>query len=332
MTQRTTCLTLEHLPRKPRRQALRQSLELGLALLCSAAAGPSLAADVWPSKPLRIIVGYASGSSPDVQARLLAEPLAQALGQAVVVENRPGAGGNIGADAIAKAQDGHTIGVIGNGPLTSSPFLYAQLPYNPTADFAPIALIGSAPLVWVTAISQLQSEGDKQAYGSVGAGSGGHLGMELIKQALKIQPLHVPFNGGPAILNAMLGGQVQMALLPTSTVNPLLQAGKLDALAVSSAQRSPLAPTLASMQEIGAKGVNIEVWNAVMAPARMPADHQARLSQALEKILTMREMRQKLFLQGWRVDDVSAQGLALRIQQDTRNYRDIIERNRIKID
>jgi tripartite-type tricarboxylate transporter receptor subunit TctC len=227
--------------------------------------------------------------------------------------------------------------------LTSSPFLYAKLPYNPATDFAPIALIGSAPLVWVTAksstersvaasISQLQSEGDKQAYGSVGAGSGGHLGMELIKQALRIQPLHVPFNGGPAILNAMLGGQVQMALLPTSTVNPLLQAGKLEALAVSSAQRSPLAPTLASMEEIGAKGVNIEVWNAVMAPARLPAEHQARLSHELEKILTTRDMRQKLFLQGWRVDDVSAKGLAQRIQHDTRTYRDIIERNHIKID
>jgi tripartite-type tricarboxylate transporter receptor subunit TctC len=329
--------------RPPYPHGLLRLLGFALAGVGLAAAGPSLAAETWPAKPLRIIVGYASGSSPDVQARLLAEPLSRALGQAVVVENRPGAGGNIGADVIAKAEDGHTIGLIGNGPLTSSPFLYAKLPYNPATDFAPIALIGSAPLVWVTTksttersvaaiISQLQSEGDKQAYGSVGAGSGGHLGMELIKQALKIQPLHVPFNGGPAILNAMLGGQVQMALLPTSTVNPLLQAGKLEALAVSSAQRSPLAPTLASMEEIGAKGVNIEVWNAVMAPARMPAEHQARLSQELEKILSTREMRQKLFLQGWRVDDVSAKGLAQRIQHDTRSYRDIIERNRIQID
>ena len=318
-------------------------IHLALTFFSVLWAWPSVASEAWPSKPLRLIVGYASGSSPDVQARLLAEPLSKALGQSVVVENRPGAGGNIGADAIAKAEDGHTIGVIGNGPLTSSPFLYAKLPYNPATDFAPIALIGSAPLVWVTtkssmertaaaSIAQMQAEGDKQAYGSVGAGSGGHLGMELIKQALKIQPLHVPFNGGPAILNAMLGGQVQMALLPTSTVFPLLQAGKLEALAVSSAKRSPLAPTLASMEEIGAKGVNIEVWNAVMAPARMPAAHQLRLSQELDKILSTREMREKLFAQGWRVDDDSAKSLALRIQQDTRSYRDIIERNRIQID
>lgn len=315
-------------------------------VLAMALAWTGLAAqanDGWPIKPIRIIVGYPAGSSPDVQARLIAEPLARALGQSVVVENKPGASSNIAADAIAKAEDGHTVGVLGNGPLTSSKFLYAKLPYDPSTDFAPIALIGTAPLVWVTAkpaaersvasfISQLKADGDKQAYGSVGAGSGGHLGMELLKQALGIGPIHVPFNGGPAILNAILGGQVQMTLLPASTVIPLVQAGKLEAVAVSSAKRTPLAPTLPSMEEIGAKGINIEVWNAVMAPARMPAAHQARLSQALEKILNAREIRQKLFLQGWKVDDASAKGLAARIQQDTKTYQDIIVRNQIRID
>ena len=125
-------------------------------LLALAALGVSVAqaqvqvADAWPTKPIRMIVGYPSGSSPDIQARMLAEPLAKALGQPVVVENKPGASGNIGAEMIAKADDGHTIGVIGNGPLTSSKFLYAKLAYDPAKDFAPIALIGAAPLVWVT--------------------------------------------------------------------------------------------------------------------------------------------------------------------------------------
>lgn len=325
------------------RQALIRTRQCAVTLLLGLTTLTSQANEVWPTKTIRIIVGYPAGSSPDVQARMLAEPLARALGQSVVVENKPGASSNIGADAIAKAEDGHTIGVIGNGPLTSSKFLYAKLPYDPSTDFAPIALIGTAPLVWVTAkpaaersvaafISQLKADGDKQAYGSVGAGSGGHLGMELLKQALGIQPIHVPFNGGPPILNAIIGGQVQMSLLPASTVAPLVQAGKLEAVAVSSAKRTPLAPTLPSMQEIGAQGVNIEVWNAVMAPARMPAAHQAKLSQALEKILNTREMRQKLFLQGWKVDDPSAKALAQRIQQDTQIYRDIIARNKIKID
>ena len=319
------------------------SIQCVVALLATGAYLATQAADAWPIKSIRIIVGYPAGSSPDVQARLIAEPLARALGQSVVVENKPGASGNIGADAIAKAEDGHTIGVIGNGPLTSSKFLYAKLPYDPATDFAPIALIGTAPLVWVTAkpaaernvaslISQLKADGDKQAYGSVGAGSGSHLGMELLKQALGIQPIHVPFNGGPPILNAIIGEQVQMTLLPSSTVTPLVQAGKLEAVAVTSAKRTPLAPTLPSMEEIGAKGVNIEVWNAVMAPAHMPAAHQARLSQALEKILSSREIRQKLFLQGWKVDDPGAKGLSARIKQDTKTYQDIISRNKIKVD
>lgn len=300
------------------------------------------ATDAWPTKPIRMVVGYPSGSSPDIQARLLAEPLSKALGQPVIVDNKPGASGNIGADFVAKAEDGHTIGVIGNGPLTSSRFLYAKLPYDPLRDFAPIALIGSAPLVWVTAkstdgvtadqfIKQVRGEGDKLAYGSIGAGSGGHLGVELLKSALGINPLHVPFNGGPAILNAIMGGQVQMALLPLSTVMPLVQSGKLEAIAITSAKRSPLAPTLSSMEELGAKGVNIEVWNAVMAPAKMPVGYQARLSAELEKILGSREIRQKLFLQGWRVEDTSPKGLAQRIKHDTASYGDVIARNKIKL-
>ena len=235
-------------------QQLMRLVPRALAAFLGLTALSAQAADAWPVKPIRIIVGFAAGSSPDVQARLIAEPLARALGQSVVVDNRPGAGSTIGADAVAKADDGHTIGVIGNGPLTSSKFLYAKLPYDPATDFAPIALIGTAPLVWVTAkpatersvasfISQLRAEGDKQAYGSVGAGSGGHLGMELLKQELGIAPIHVPFNGGPAILNAIIGGQVQMTLLPASTVSALVQAGKLEALAVTSAKRTPLAPS-----------------------------------------------------------------------------------------
>ncbi|HSV84215.1 MAG TPA: tripartite tricarboxylate transporter substrate binding protein [Ramlibacter sp.] len=317
------------------------SLALGLGL-CHAAMAQ--AGGTWPTKPIRMIVGYPAGSSPDVQARLLTEPLSKALGQPVVVENKPGAGGNIGADLIAKADDGHTIGIVGNGPLTSSKYLYPKLPYDPIKDLAPVALVGSAPLVWTVAkpaqgtvtasryIEQARREGDRLAYGSIGAGSGGHLGMELLKLRLGIKPLHVPFNGGPAILNAIVGQQVQMTLLPASTVMPLVQAGKLDAIAVTSAQRSPLAPTLPAMEELGAKGVNIEVWNAVMAPAKMQPAHLARLRTELEKIIGARDMRQKLLAQGWRVDDVSAKALAQRIQQDSAVYADVIARNNIRLD
>ena len=317
-------------------RAALAALSLSAPLLAGAQAG-------WPSKPIRLVVGYPAGSSPDIQARLLAEPLAKALGQSVVVDNKPGASGNIGADLIAKADDGHTIGIVGNGPLTSSKFLYAKLPYDPLKDLAPIVLIGAAPLVWVvpkTALAgsvdeylkQVRASGTTLAYGSTGPGSGGHLGMELVKQQLGFNPLHVPFSGGPPILNAMMGGQVQLSLLPAVTVMPMVQSGKLAAIAVSSAKRSPLAPELASMEEIGAKGVNIEVWNAIMAPAKMPAAHQARLNTELAAILNAREMRQKLFAQGWRVGDTSAAALAQRIKSDTAVYGSVIAEKGIKLD
>lgn len=329
----------------PRHHRLRLAkAAAAVAATLSLAPWPSLAqtSPAWPQKPIRMIVAYPAGSSPDMQARLLTEPLSQALGQPVVVENRPGASGNIGTDLIAKATDGHTIGVVGNGPLTSSPFLYTKLPYEPMKDLAPMALIGTAPLVWAIPksttprhaaqyVQQFRTEGDRLTYGSIGPGSGGHLGMELLKQNLGIAPLHIPFTGGPAILNAMMGGHVNMTLLPASTVAPLVQAGKLETIAVTSAKRSPLAPTLPSLEEIGVKGVNIEVWNAVMAPASLPTEAQAKLSAALGKILNSREVRQKLLLQGWYVDDASAKGLRERIQRDTAVYKDIIARNNIRI-
>jgi tripartite-type tricarboxylate transporter receptor subunit TctC len=299
--------------------------------------------EAWPSRPIRLIVGYPAGSSPDVQARLLADPLGKALGQPVVVDNKPGASGNIGADLTSKATDNHTIGLIGNGPLTSSRFLYTKLPYDPQKDLAPIALIGAAPLVWVAPkadaagsvqdyIKRVRAGGDKLAYGSIGAGSGSHLAMELLKENLGIHPLHVPFTGGPPILNAMMGGQVQMTLLPAVTVMPLVQSGKLAAVAVTSAKRSPLAPDLPAMEEIGAKGTNIEVWNAVMAPASMPAAQQARLAKELGKILESREIRQKLFLQGWRADDSSPAAVAKRIKSDTAIYGDLIARKGLRLE
>jgi tripartite-type tricarboxylate transporter receptor subunit TctC len=179
------------------------------------------------------------------------------------------AAGRTGAIGRAKADDGHTVGIIGNGPLTSSRFLYTKLAYDPIKDFAPIALVGSAPLVWVAPksavtgsvadyIKSVQAGGDKINYGSIGAGSGGHLAMELIKERLGLQAVHVPFAGGPAILNGMLGGQIQITLLPGSTVAPLVQSGKLAAIAVSTSERSPLEPDLPSMTEIGAKGIKLD--------------------------------------------------------------------------
>jgi len=323
-----------------RRTALQATITaLSLTLL----SGVTHAADSWPSKPLKIIVGFSAGSSPDVQARLIAEPLSKLLAQPVVVENRPGASGNLGAAAIAKATDGHTFGIIGNGPLTSSKFLYRNLPYDPQQDFAPIALVGAAPLVWVIAkdskistaaqfIAHARAQGEKIAYGSVGVGSGTHLAVELLKPALGIQPLHIPYNGGPSVVTALAGGEIHMALLPASTAQPLIDADKITAIAATSRTTSPLAPTLHGMEDIGAQGVHIEVWNAVMAPASMPHAHQHKLAEAVRKVVESEDVRQKLLEQGWRVENPSAAALFQRMEADTQMYKTIIEKEGIQLD
>ena len=325
------------------RRKILSALTLGTTLAALSASMSVVAQDKWPTRPIRLICGYPAASSPDLQARLLAEPLSKALGVPVVVENKPGAGGNIGADLLAKTTDDHTIAIIGNGPLTSAPFLYAKLPYAPAKDFVPIALVGSAPLVWVAPksavtgspadyVKSVKAAGDKANYGSIGAGSGGHLGMELISETLGLKPVHVPFPGGPQILNAILAGDVQMTLLPESTVAPHIKSGKLAAIAVSTTERTPLAPEIASMKEIGAPGINVEVWNAIMAPAKMPAAHQQKLNAEIGKILNTKEIKDKLDQYGWKVEDTSQKSLADRIARDTDLYGKLIKAKGYKLD
>ncbi len=189
----------------------RRTVLAGAATLVAlATSGASLAqaADAWPSKPLRIVVGFPAGSSPDLTARALAEPLEKALGQPVVVDNRVGAGGNIGADAVAKATDGHTIGLMINGNMTIARLLNPGVRYDPLKDLAPVSLVGVAPLVLTAPagapgadarafLDAARSAGDKWSYGSPGVGTVGHIGMELLKSRAGIAPVHVPYPGYP---------------------------------------------------------------------------------------------------------------------------------------
>ena len=199
-----------------------------LLLAALAAAAPrAQAADApaagWPVQPVKLMVGFPGGPSPDLTARALAEPLAAALGQPVIVENKPGAGGNIAAAQVARAADGHTLGIAINGNLTTAPLLYRKLAYNPAKDLAPISLLTTAPAVLVAPaglpggkefLQKARQEGERWNYGSVGAGSIAHLGVELIKARLPgFNPLHVPYNGQPAVITALIGGQIQMGLM-----------------------------------------------------------------------------------------------------------------------
>jgi tripartite-type tricarboxylate transporter receptor subunit TctC len=296
----------------------------------------------WPSQTVRMVVGFPAGSSPDLTARALAEPLAKALGQSVIVENKVGAGGNIAADFVAKATDGHTLGLMINGNMTIARILNPKVPYDPLKDLAPISLIGKAPLVLTVPtnapgqsaaqwLSEAQKAGDKLSYASPGVGTVAHLGMELLKTKAGISPVHVPDPGNPQIITAMLGGQVQMALLPPAMSAAQVSSGKLRAIGSSSSGRSPVAAEVPSLTEIGVKDYQLEIWNALAAPASMSPAVASKLSAVVSDIVRTPEMRARLFQQGWQVVGSSPEGLRHRIEADTKALGEIIRNQKIEV-
>ena len=299
------------------------------------------AAANWPTRTVRLMVGFPGGSTPDMAARTLAEPLSRVLGQPVIVENRPGASGNIAADLVAKATDDHTLGVVINGNLTSAKMLYSKLPYDPARDFTPISLLATAPLVLVAPVNQpsgsdfflaARNGGDKWNYGSVGNGSVGHLGMELLKtKAGNLAAVHVPYQGNPQVITALLGGQIQMALVPPGIALPQVKAGKLKAIGLTSS-RSALASEIPSLSEADVRNFNLEVWTALVGPARLSKTAQARLAQEVPRIIRDNDTRQKLFNQGWQAVGTAPEGLSSRLRSETAIMGGIITMRGIKIE
>ena len=315
----------------------RRQLLVGLCALAAGAAH----AENWPSKPVRLVVGFPAGSSPDLSARLLAEPLSKALGQPVIVENKVGAGGNIAADAVAKATDGHTLGLMINGNMTIAGLLNPKLSYDPLKDLAPVSLIGTAPLVLTVPadapgtdaaqwLAQMRSSGAQANYGSPGMGTVGHLGMELLKARTGIAPVHVPYPGNPQVITALLGGQIQAALLPPALAAAQARNGKLRILGSTSSGRSILTPDLPSLSEAGVKDFQLEIWNAVAAPASMPAAQVSRLSAIISEIVRSSEIRAKIFQQGWQAVGSAPEGLKNRIVADTQALGRIIKDQNIQ--
>jgi tripartite-type tricarboxylate transporter receptor subunit TctC len=295
----------------------------------------------WPVKPLRILVGFPGGSTPDLVARTISEPLSKALGQPVIVENKPGAGGNIAADMVAKATDDHTIGVMINGNMTIAKLLNPATPFDPLKDLAPISLIGTAPLLLTAAmtapgsnakefLAAARSAGNKWSYGSPGIGTVGHIGMELLKSKAGIDPVHVPYPGNPQVINAMISGQIQLALLPPGLAAAQIRAGKLKAVGVTSSGRSSLVPEFPSLADGGVKGFQLEIWTAAAGPASMPKPIALKLSALISEIARSPEVREKLFQQGWQVAGTSAEGLANRVKADTALLGGVITSRGIK--
>ena len=311
-------------PCLPRRAALLLALS---SVSGWAASGKS---SDWPTKPIRLLVGFPGGSSPDAVARILAEPLGKALGQPVIVDNRPGASGNIAADMVARSTDDHTLGVMINGNLTIAKLLNPRTAYDPAKDLAPISLVATAPLVLCAPanapggtakefMAAARQAGNHWSYGTPGVGTVGHIGMELLNANAGLAAVHVPYPGNPQVVTAMISGQIQLALLPPGLAMAQVQAGRLKAIGVTSAGRSTLVPDLPSLGELGVVGQDfqLEIWDAVAAPASLPKPVAARLSALFSEIARTPEVRQKLFQQGWQAVGSSAEGLANRMKADT---------------
>lgn len=312
-----------------------------LAALAASPFALRAATNPWPTRPVRLLVGFPGGSTPDIAARALSDGLAKALGQPVVVENRPGASGNIAADLVAKATDEHTLGIVINGNLTVAKLLNPATPFDPASDFAPISLLTTAPLVLVTAgsapgttpaelLAWAKGLGTAGNYGTPGPGTVGHLGMELLKSKTGIAAAHVPFNGNPAVVTALIGGQIQLALLPPGLAMPQVRAGKLKAIATTAPVRSSLVPELPTLREVGVTGTDLEVWTALVGPASLPPAAVARLSGAVVELLREPQVRSKLLNAGWQAAGTAPEGLANRMRADTTQLAEIIRTRGIK--
>src|SRR6476659_8462693 len=279
--------------------AFVRSVILMLAVALGVGAGNALA-PAWPNKPIKYIVPFAPGGTTDILARTISEKLSVALGQPVVVENKPGAGGGVGADFTAKAApDGYTImgGTISTHAINAS--LYNKLPYDPVKDFVAITLIARVPNMLVVnpsipannvkeLIALMKANPSKYSFASSGNGTSQHLSGELFKTMAGVDMQHIPYKGSPPALQDVVGGQVAMTFDNITTAWPLSKAGKLKALAVTTAKRSPIAPDVPTLAEAGLAGYEIGSWQGVFAPAGTPVDVVKRLNTGIVQIITMR--------------------------------------------
>ena len=287
---------------------MRRSISLALALALMLL-GQAHAQTAWPAKPIRMIVGFAAGGSTDVTARIIAQALSERLGQPVVVENRGGAGGNIGADAVAKADpDGYTLLMATSSTFAANPNLYKTLPFDVRNDFAPITVTAFIPNLLVVNpsvpannvadfIAYLKANPDKLNFASAGNGTSQHLSGELFNSLAGVRMTHIAYRGGAPAVSDLLGGQVQVIFAPLVEVIQQVRAEKLKALGITTAKRSPLLPEVPTILE-SLPGYEVALWNGLLAPAKTPPDIIDRINRATIEALHSPEVKAKLAEQG----------------------------------
>lgn len=295
----------------------------------------SAQAEAWPTRPVRLIVNFPPGSSPDVLARALTQPLQQALGQPVVAENRAGASGMIGAEAVTKANDGHTFLVTAGSTITTNPFLYVRMPYDTAKDLVPVAALARITLFLVARpelpaanvqelIALLKSRPGKLTYGSAGNATGMHLAGEMFKSQAGVFAVHVPYRGASPALQDLLAGQTDFVFDPGIAL-PHVRAGKLRLLAVATPKRAAAAPEVPTLDESGLKGFDAGTTHGVYAPAGTRPEVIARLNTEINNALALPNVRSQITAIGAEPTPVSPQQFAAQMESDSQRYRAIIK-------
>jgi tripartite-type tricarboxylate transporter receptor subunit TctC len=300
-------------------------------------------AETWPSRPIRFVVAAPGGSSLDLIARVIAEKLKDRLGQAIVIDNIPGASGTIATAAVAHATpDGHTLLISFNGPLAFTQFL-TKLSYDPQKDLAPVIQTSSQPNVLVVnasvpaktvaeLIAYARSHPGKLNYASVGNGSSSHLTMELFKSMTGAYVVHIPYNGAPPAVLSLAAGDTQMLFSVPSAVMPQLKSGKVRALAITSASRFALLPELPTVAESGLPKFESITWNGVLVPAGTPAEITQRLNREIDAILKMPDVKNRLNHAGLETVGGSSESFRVLIAAETKKWSEIIRKTGAKLD
>ena len=301
-------------------------------------------AQEWPLRPVKIVAPFAAASTPDAFARTLADNLRKRLGQPVVVENKPGAGGMVGTDAVAKAApDGYTIGVSIVGPLVNNKLLYKKMPYDPDRDLVPITIaVTQASLLVVPAdrnindldalIANLRSRPGKGNYASIGVGSLSHLTMELVALRSGTEIVHVPYPGSSQAVTALLAGEVDMACLPALSVIAHVKAGKLKALGASTAKRTASLPEIPTLKEQGLEDVDAGAWIGVIAPAGTPAPIVDRIRREVVAVLRDPEVAAALQRQMMEVVGSTPEEFVAHLDAERRRWTPVIQKAKISLD
>ncbi len=321
---------------------MRRLIAPALIFALSALSALPAAAQEWPTRTVRIIVPFGAGATPDTIARLIADRLQQKLGQSFIIENKPGASGMTGTDAVAKAEpDGYTIGVSIGGPLAINTLLFSKMPYDPRKELALITALTTQPSVLAVPanlgvknvaelIDLLKKNPGKYNFGSIGTGSLSHLAMEAIAQKSGTQVVHLPYGSSPQVMQSLIRGDVQMAVMPAISVTPHAASGAVTILAVSTAKRSPFLPDVPTLKESGID-VEADAWNGLVAPAGTPQAILDKIQREVVEAIQSGELKAKFAAQLMEpVGDTPAEFRAL-IDADIARWTPVIKAANIKV-